>query len=264
MRRPLLRLLASLLILGVLGAAVLAYEVRHALSQPRLPEDPGFDVDVRVGTDRPGPTLELVVLGDSLVAGVGATSAARSLVGRIASRASEDLGQPVHAVGFGVSGAVTREVIDEQLEQVPDGVDAIVIEVGSNDVTHRTPSGAFRRDAERLLREATALAPVVVLGSAGELRSPLFQQPLRAIITRRATQLREIQREVAADVDVPFMNVVEEVSPAYNDARPRSSSSDRFHPSDLGYDIWARPLAERLVAAISDHRASADGQRHHA
>ena len=111
-------------------------------------------------------------------------------------------------------------------------------------------TGELERDTERLLRGARERADLVVFASAGKLNAPIFQQPLRAIVAARATKVRERQRTVASDLDVPFIDIAREVSPAYDDAAPESSSSDRFHPSDLGYEIWARPLAATVARAV--------------
>ena len=69
--------------------------------------------------DRP-PVLELAVLGDSTVAGVGSPTEAETLAVLVAQRVADALGRPVHVVGHGVSGARTATV-GVQLDAVADG-----------------------------------------------------------------------------------------------------------------------------------------------
>ncbi|MDP8970121.1 MAG: GDSL-type esterase/lipase family protein, partial [Actinomycetota bacterium] len=127
--------------LPVAFAALIAVEVRIAAIAEYLPTDPGFRVDVTVQPPGGGhqPPLGLVVLGDSTAAGVGAGTVERALPVLVAERVAADLGRAVHVVGHGRAGARTETV---RLQQVPtlarQGIDAVVILVGSNDVTHLT------------------------------------------------------------------------------------------------------------------------------
>lgn len=232
-----------------LVVSLVAAELWYATSRDRLPADPGFDVDVVAGRDLPGEPLLVALLGDSTVAGVGAGSEEGSLGAHLAQSASRRAGVPVRVIGYGVTGARTSDVV-EQLDKVDSPVDAIVIEVGSNDATHWTPLGTVESETRRMLQEARSRADVVVLGSSGKLNTPNFLPPLRQIIMHRAGRVRERQREVAEELGVGFVDVAREVSPAYDAAAPRSTSSDQFHPSALGYQIWAQPLAARLVEQL--------------
>ena len=231
---------------------IVAVEAMVALSRPRLPADPGFDVASVVGAEHPGDPLVVHVIGDSTIAGVGVDRESDSLPYRIAVRTADELERPIRVVGHGVSGATTDEVL-EQLDDVPQaGIDAIVVEVGSNDVTHRRSLDRVERDTRALLRAALDRTDTVVFGSAGKLDTPIFWQPLRAIIVRRATAVRARQRSVAEELDVPFVDVGAEVGPGFERAGPKANGSDGFHPSALGYDIWAVPMAARLAEALRD------------
>lgn len=240
-------ILLVLLAIPIALAALLAVEVVVALNGDYL-RAADFEIDYTTAGDE--PALRLAVLGDSLVEGVGASDAEHSLPGQIAEKVADETGRAVHVTGFGVSGDVTHGVFD-QLDQIgPDRFDVIVIEVGSNDVTHRTRRKPLERNTRMMLTRAQELAPLVVLGSAGRLDSPIFQRGLRQLIIHRATQMREVQGRVARELDVPFMNVADDVSPEYESTKG-SDSRDRFHPSDIGYEIWARPLAKLVVEGIA-------------
>lgn len=242
-------LLASLVGLPLLGAAIIAIEVAITLDRDYLRE-PEFDVEFTVPGCR--PTVRMAVLGDSTVAGVGATSERDSLPGQVARKVAVKTGRSVAVTGFGVSGARTRDVLREQLPQIERGAfDVIVIEVGSNDVTHGTRLGALERDTREMLEMALSRADVVVLGSSGRLNSPNFPQPLRQIVMARATSVRARQADVARDLGVPIVDIAREVSPIY-DRTPGANSRDLFHPSDVGYEIWARPLARRVVEQLGE------------
>lgn len=248
-------MLVVLLAVPIAGAVLLAAGVIRALAGDYL-RTADFEIDYTTGGDE--PALRLAVLGDSLVEGVGASDAVHSLPGQIAEKVAVQTGRAVHVTGFGVSGDVTREVFAQldQLEQLAPGTfDVIVIEVGSNDVTHGTRRAALEGDTRAMLRRAQALAPLVVLGSAGRLDSPIFGPGLRQLVVHRATQVRELQGRVARELGVAFMDVARDVSAEY-EATAASSSSDHFHPSDHGYEIWARPLADLVVAGLGDRRRS--------
>ena len=244
-------------VLVLLLPVVVALEIAWVLSRPRLETDPPFRVDAVVGADRPGATFELRVLGDSTVAGVGVERAEETLPYQVAELVSERLGRPVHVVGHGVSGAITADV-PGQLEDVPTGgVDAILVEVGSNDVLRRRTLNEVEDDTERVLDAAFARAPVVVLASAGKLNTPNFLQPLRSIITSRSTRVRGRQQLVAERRGAGFVDVAREVAPLFERAGDDANASDRFHPSALGYRLWAGPLAEQVVEEVAAERRSA-------
>ena len=247
-RRPFLLAAMALVGLPIAFAIVLVVEALIARGRDYNYHAQFDGIDLT--TDGATPALRLAVVGDSLVEGAGASDAEHSLAGQVARKVTERTGRAVHVAGFGVSGAVTADVAGSQLDEVEESgerFDAIVIEIGSNDVTHLTSLATVEHETRTMLERAVDLAPNVVLGSAGRLDSPNFLQPLRSVVVWRATHVREVQDRVASEFeDVAFMNVAEDVSPAY-DANPNSNSDDEFHPSDVGYEIWARPLAE-LVA----------------
>lgn len=241
-----------LLLIPIGIAALLAVEVVIAMNRDYL-RHADFDIDFTAGDggDEQQP-LRLAVLGDSLVEGVGATDQRASLPGQVAIKVAEKSGRAVHVTGFGVSGARIEDVLEQldRVEETGDEFDAIVVEVGSNDVLGRTSLGNVERDTRAVLERAQELAPIVVLGSAGRLDTPNFLRPLRDVIVWRATQVREVQQDVAGEFDdVAFMNVAEDVSPTY-ERTPNANSRDDFHPGDAGYEVWARPLAELVVERL--------------
>jgi lysophospholipase L1-like esterase len=241
------RIVWLLAALPVAVAAVLGAQVALALTRDYL-RSADFEVDFT--TDGSAPTLRLAVVGDSLVEGVGASSARTSLAGQVAQQVADRTGRAVQVRGLGVSGAVTADVL-EQLDQLePGDYDAIVIEVGSNDVTHATRLNALEQHTRLLLERSLQLAPIVVFGSAGRLDTPNFQQPLRQVVVWRATRVRALQSRVAAEFDeVAFMDVARDVSPVY-ERTPGATSGDGFHPADPGYEVWARPLAALVVERL--------------
>jgi lysophospholipase L1-like esterase len=230
------------------------------ISRNKLP-DPDFKINYTAGlqfANDNGPAtkqdevIKLVVLGDSTVQGIGATSAKTSLAGQIAEKAANELQKPIHVRAFGKSGATTKDVIDNQIEHIDDDVDVVVIEVGSNDVTHFTKLDDVRDLTERLIVKIRKTAPQaeIIIGSSGTLDSPVFG-PLRQFVKNRATKVRARQEAVCKQQDVYFMNVAKDVEPEFLKT-PGASASDNFHPSDIGYEIWARPLADLVVESMKE------------
>ncbi|MBA2729175.1 MAG: SGNH/GDSL hydrolase family protein [Euzebyaceae bacterium] len=240
-----------LALLGVLGV-----EVWLAANAEYLPDEPGYVLESRVAPASgaaDGPEVRLVVLGDSTAAGVGAPTLAESLPVQVAQRLADDLGRPVDMTGLGVSGARTIDVRDEQIPMLVDrGVDAVLIVIGSNDVTHATSPSAMAEQTRGMLRAARRNAgeAAIVLGGI-----PLFgsadalAQPLRLLVDTYASVLRRVQRDTAAEEGVCFVNIAVEASPRFAGV-PEAMSSDGFHPAPVGYGFWADALAPALAAEL--------------
>jgi lysophospholipase L1-like esterase len=241
-------------IAGIVAAvgAVLAAEIGVTMSREYLPADPGYLIDERVGEGR-GPAVEMVVLGDSTVAGVGSPTATESLPVLLARRVADALGREVHVTGYGWSGARTSHVRTEQVPRLLDeGVDVVVIVIGSNDVTHVTPPWSLDDQTAALLRAAAErTGGPVILGGIPRFRAvPALLQPLRALVDGYAVPLRNAQQDGVAEVDqARFVNIAAEASPRFL-GRPESMSSDGFHPSPVGYGFWADALAPAVVDAL--------------
>jgi len=234
-----------------LGLALTVLVEAQLVRSREFAPDPDFDIDRTVGADQPGALLELAVFGDSTVAGLGVDDVAETLPVQVAQHMADELGRPVRVRGFGVSGAVTADVVREQLPQLDGQVDVVAFEIGSNDVTHLTKLDDLRRDTRRMLDVAAAHAPVVVLGGSGRLDGDVFPRPLRDLTAWRARSVRAAQGDVAGAIDgVSYVDVGgDEVGDEYVNT-PGADSSDEFHPSAIGYGIWARAIADAAIHAL--------------
>lgn len=233
-----------------LGAgAVLAAQAAVTLGREYLPVDPGYRVEgVEVGEG--GQPLRLAMVGDSTVAGVGSPEAASSLPVLIARRVADELDRAVIVDGHGVSGAVTRDVVEDQLGRIDADVDVVVAVVGSNDVTHLSSPWRLRRDVADLARvvDQRLAAPLVLAGIPRFDGAEALARPLRDVVGGYARVLRGAQREAAAQAGVELVEIAREASPRFEGV-PESMSADGFHPSPVGYGFWADAIAPVVVDA---------------
>ena len=240
----------------VLAAAVVGGEAWLAINREYLPTEPPLVIDERVAPagGAAGDPIALVVLGDSTAAGVGSPSVAQSLPVLVARRVADRTGHEVHVVGHGVSGARTDSVRTEQVPRLLDeGVDVVLVVVGSNDVTHLTPWWQMRARSVALLDAARERSDApVVLGGIPQFRTvPALLQPLRTLTGAYASPLRQAQRAAAdaAGEEVSFVDIAGLASPRFLGI-PESMSSDGFHPSEIGYGFWADALAPAVAEAV--------------
>jgi lysophospholipase L1-like esterase len=211
--------------------------------------DPGFDIDVTIPGN--GPTRQLVVLGDSTVAGFGVSRVEDTMAVQAAREYATLTGHAVRVRAYGVGGARTRNVLRAQVRHIPTDVDAIIVEVGSNDSTHFTRLEPLEQDTRKLVRVLRSKTDRWVLGGSGPLDSANFARPLRDIMRWRARDVRALQRRVvteeSGDSRDHFVDMGGAVNDEYADT-PHATSADRFHPATAGYGVWARALASTLAA----------------
>ena len=235
------------IVLLVVVAVVLGIEVVLAMGTKKLAEFSPSQIDGRIGGGAAMP-LRIAWIGDSTGRGVGATDPGRALPRVVAS----GLHRPVELSVLAVSGARASDALKSQLPQLRSlRAEWIFVCIGGNDVTHLTSRPTFRREIEQLLSAIDAEKPshVIVLGIGQFASTPLFAQPLRWIAGLRARELDSDLRAAANRHRALFVSIIDRVGRDFVGDPARYHASDRFHPSDDGYALWARATLDAIKVA---------------
>jgi len=205
---------------------------------PILPEPPG----ARAGRVGDGPPLNLLILGDSAAAGVGAPTQDQALSGQLSARLSRrfDLRWRLLAQ----TGATTRDACQALDSLAPECFDVVVTSLGVNDVTGgRSPSRWIADQAHmvgRLQRDFGARQ--ILLSALPPMhRFPALPQPLRAYLGAQALRFNAALRDWAA----PRAGCA--WVPLALDGDASMMASDGFHPGPPVYAAWAEQLAARIT-----------------
>lgn len=247
------RALALLAVLAaVTGGQAAHVRRRYGSAPPEVP--PHVEATVHpTGRQFPGDDtpLELVVVGDSSVAGVGVHTVEDTLPVQVAQRVADRSGRSVHVVGHGRSGATTEDVLVQQVPSLRRPVDAVVLVVGTNDVTHLTPLSTLGRTTAELFAALTADGTPLVVCSLPEFRAmKVLPNPLMAVASGYAALVHVVQTRAAEKNDlVRFVDVRRTVGWEFVDDAS-SMSADRFHPSAAGYGRIADALTPGVLAML--------------
>ncbi len=204
---------------------------------PRWTEPPGQ----RRGHAGSGPSLKLLILGDSAAAGVGASHQREALAGQVVTRLANtfSLDWELDAV----SGATTRLTLDRLAKRAPERFDVILTSLGVNDVVaHRGPGGWRAQQAElrQTLMEKFSARLVVISGLPPMHGFPALPQPLRWHLGWRATALdRWLQQDLAAEARCRYLSLrfTEDLT---------AMSGDGFHPGPRIYAEWGLRAADLI------------------
>lgn len=196
-----------------------------------------------------GDEKKLLVFGDSIAAGVGATDFHRALAGRTAAGLAELASGRVHWRSVGYIGANCGQLLQHLDVTVPEsGIDYLVLSVGVNDVTSLTTTDTWERNLSQLLNRLNTLyeQPTIVLcGLPPFGRFPALPQPLRSSMQLRARTLDLSSKHVLAS----FQNVF--FAPMIFEPTPEKFAADGYHPSEAGYEEFGRTMASILVESAA-------------
>lgn len=213
-----------------------------------------LDAD-RTWKKRYGDPVDLLLLGDSIAAGLGAERPKETLGGRIARGLAKRTTRAVRLRTGAVVGAETS-MLGGQLDRLPASYrpDVAVIVVGGNDVTHRVPVGESVRDLEAAIVRLRELGAAVVVGTCPDLGAlKPVPQPLRALGSRASRQLAAAQREAALRAGAHVVSLAHVVGPFFITNPDEMFSLDRFHPSAMGYKRTAKAMLPSVLAALGVH-----------
>jgi lysophospholipase L1-like esterase len=211
-----------------------------------------------------GDRLELVMLGDSIAAGLGAERPKDTLGGRLARALAKELQRSVRLRTAAVVGSESS-ALRGQIDALPEDYrpDLAVIVVGGNDVTHRVPVPTSVQHLEEAIRRLRDRGAEVVVGTCPDLGAlKPVPQPLRALGSRMSRQLASAQAAAAVRNGAHAVSLAHVVGPFFITNPDEMFSLDRFHPSALGYKRTAKALLPSLLIALGEHDALPFG--HHA
>jgi lysophospholipase L1-like esterase len=199
-----------------------------------------------------GDPLRLLVLGDSIAAGLGAERRKDTLGARLARGLAKELHRAVELRTAAVVGSESS-ALAAQLDGLPSSYapDVAVIVIGGNDVTHRVPVVESVRHLEEAIDRLRARGAAVVVGTCpdlGALRE--VPQPLRTLGSRMSRQLAIAQRDAAIRNGAHAVALARVVGPFFITNPDEVFSLDRFHPSALGYKRTAKALLPSVLIAL--------------
>ena len=243
--------LAVTLLAGIRwGIAHQAALARRRIGKP-LGED-AIDADRVWRRRHEGVPLTLLLVGDSLAAGLGATRRRDTLGGRLARQLARRTGRPVRLRTVAVVGAESKD-LEGQLDTLGDTepVDVAVIVVGGNDVTHRVSTSRSTVFLAEAITRLHGRGARVVVGTCPDLRAlrPV-PQPLRSLAARMSRRLAAAQAITAARCGAGVVDLRRAVGPLFLAAPDDMFAIDRFHPSALGYRRMAEAFLPAVVAAL--------------
>jgi acyl-CoA thioesterase-1 len=183
--------------------------------------------------------IKLVVLGDSLSAGLG-LPAADAFPAQL-EKSLKDKGLSIAIANAGVSGDTTSGGLDRLDWSVPEGTGGVILELGANDALRGTDPKVTRAALDDIIKRLKARHVAVLL--CGMLAPPNYGADY-------ATQFNAIYPELAKKYDVPLY-------PFFLDgvaADSKLNQADGMHPTAAGVAVIVQkilPMVESFVGGIA-------------
>jgi acyl-CoA thioesterase I len=196
-------------------------------------------------TPAPGAAkpIKMVVLGDSLSAGFGLSGPA-AFPGRL-QKALKDKGIAVEMINAGVSGDTTSGGRDRLDWSVPEGTEAVILELGANDALRGIDPKVTRAALSDILTRLKARGIAVLL--CGMLAPPNYGSDY-------AARFNAIYPDLAKAFGVPlYPFFLEGVA-----SEAKLNQADGLHPTAEGIDVIVKnilPTVEAFLGAITGQRS---------
>jgi lysophospholipase L1-like esterase len=195
--------------------------------------------------------LRLVVLGDSLAYGTGATRPGDTLGARMA-RVLERAGHTVEVHVVAVPGATSSELGAQVREALPLDADVALVVVGANDLARSLPPAQSAASLAAAVRTLHCAGAAVVVAPAPDLSCvPAVPAALRPALRTACAELQRRQAGAAEAAGAVVAPIARQLADSFA-SEPELFSGDRFHPSSAGYARIAAALAPHVVAAARE------------
>lgn len=213
----------------------------------RLPDAQGPNVGL-IGDK--GIPVNLLVLGESTVAGVGVADHSLALTGQIAQALALKIQKPVRWQAVGKNGITAADACKILIPRVLDEpVNVVVLALGVNDVLAIRSAKQWISDLDQLifeLRKKVGDVPVILASVPPMGKFLVFPQPLRAVLGMRSFILDRAAIQYAlTSVNVTHSPglIIQELNLFFG--------LDLVHPSALGYKEWGEQLGNAVAISLA-------------
>jgi len=211
----------------------LVYEAKKVRkSSPKLPSQSSL---LTLGQGE----KHIVLLGESTVAGVGASSASHTLAGNF----SRTFGESYQIETIGKKGLRVKEAFSLFLEHKKSSSmksEGVILFLGANDCFLLTSPQVFKRELDSLIQQiqvATNAEWIYLAAIPPVHLFPAFSEQMRSFLYRQREYLQHEMEAIAARIPQVIFHQIP------MDLQPEFFSTDGVHPSDLGY----RKIAEWAI-----------------
>ena len=198
-----------------------------------------------------GQPVHYVALGDSTVAGIGASSPEKHYVGVMYARLREVYPQ-ARLTNLGVSGATSADVVRGQLRRAVElRPQLVTLSIGPNDITQGKDAKQYEQNIETIFRTlARETEATVVVNLLPDMAiAPRFTADQKAAVGRQAQLFNDVLRRQGERYGVELVDLYT-ASQRETPQHPEWLSGDAYHPSDAGYARWAEIMWEGVAARL--------------
>ncbi len=186
-------------------------------------------------------TVRIVALGDSLTAGYGLAAEA-SFPARLEAELRRR-GHDVEVINAGVSGDTTRGGLERLDWAVPEGADAVIVELGANDALRGIDPSATRGNLDSIVEQLVGRGIAVLV--AGMQAPPNLGDDYAAAFNAIFPELAERHGVLL----YPFF--LEGVA-----AQRHLNQADGIHPNEAGVNVIVEQIIETVEALIRGARGA--------
>jgi lysophospholipase L1-like esterase len=197
--------------------------------------------------------INILILGESTMAGVGITKHQDGFPGTLAKELSENLKVNVQWNVYAKSGFTAKQLTKHILPRIRENnFDLIIIGLGGNDAFALRSPGKWKKHIHILisdLRSKYKNAPIAFLNMPPIKDFPAFSLPLKITLGNLSLLLGKALNDLVLSEPNVYFNEklirVEEWKKKYNE---QNIFSDGVHPSEITYRLWAKDFAEFLLS----------------
>jgi len=226
-----------------LGPLLIAQGRVARAKKPRLPNAPK-PWSGKISGPQP---LHLLGLGDSTIAGVGVDNPMNGLVAQCARELYRHTGRGVTWDAAGERGITTQILLEDYLPHVNTEVpaDLVLVSIGANDAKNMLSPVQAATTLDAIVDRVHEFFPDASIIVSSLPAFHLFKslpQPLRAVMAGNG---QAIERRARPKIEARHYALMLPPPPHYPET---FFAEDGFHPSAIGYSIWAEFAVDDLAS----------------
>lgn len=220
---------------------------------PRLPEATG---DSGLSSGAFNRTLNILTIGESTMAGVGADTHEEGFTGTLAKELAAELKSNINWKVYAKSGYTAKRLNDSIISGITENpMNLIVIGIGGNDAFELSTPKKWRNDVRTLINNLQLKfknVPILFINMPPIKEFPAFTPLLRSTIGNLVHILGDELEKLVQDFEnVHYYGLRVTCLDFITRYKLQLSPSDFFcdgvHPSKITYQIWARDVSNYIV-----------------